>query len=144
MFTILLFEYEKYPLGFLPYLYFQVFVTVSRSENSTNLQVPTNANADVSGFFEFPFLTFVWATRVGSFRLGDLDGIGADYKDALTEPGTWLAGMYMQGETIPKEKSTVSLDSKKDDWGMPLLKINMDYDDNDEKMIKDFFAQLIK
>jgi choline dehydrogenase-like flavoprotein len=48
----------------------------------------------------------------------------------------------MMGETIPKEKSQVSLDDTKlDDWGIPLLNINIDYDDNDEKMINDFFEQ---
>jgi choline dehydrogenase-like flavoprotein len=48
----------------------------------------------------------------------------------------------MMGETIPKESNFVSLDaSQKDAWGIPLLKINIDYDDNDEKMIQDFFEQ---
>jgi choline dehydrogenase-like flavoprotein len=47
------------------------------------------------------------------------------------------------GETIPKESNGVSLDaSQKDEWGMPLLKINIGYDDNDEKMIKDYQEQL--
>jgi choline dehydrogenase-like flavoprotein len=47
------------------------------------------------------------------------------------------------GETIPKINSIVALDeTKKDEWGMPLLKISMDYDDNDEKMIKDYTEQL--
>ena len=49
----------------------------------------------------------------------------------------------MMGETIPKEESTVSLDlNKEDEWGIPQLKIELGYDDNDEKMIKDFFEQL--
>jgi choline dehydrogenase-like flavoprotein len=49
----------------------------------------------------------------------------------------------MMGETIPKESSTVSLDgTKKDAWGMPLLKINIGYDDNDAKMKKDYFEQM--
>ena len=48
----------------------------------------------------------------------------------------------MMGETIPKEKSQVTLDENKvDEWGIPLLKIDLDYDENDEKMIKDFFEQ---
>jgi choline dehydrogenase-like flavoprotein len=88
------------------------------------------------------FLTFVWATRVGSFRMGSLEGIGAEYKDALAEPGTWLAGMYMQGETIPKERNHVRLSKdKKDPWGIPQLITSVDYDDNDDKMVKDFLTQ---
>jgi choline dehydrogenase-like flavoprotein len=48
----------------------------------------------------------------------------------------------MMGETIPKITNYVSLDdNKKDAWGVPLLNINVDYDDNDEKMIKDFYEQ---
>ncbi len=70
------------------------------------------------------------------------DGIGAAYKDALSEPGTWGAYMYMQGETIPKATNHVRLSTdSKDDYDMPLLITSVDYDDNDEKMIADFFAQ---
>src|SRR4029077_935811 len=37
----------------------------------------------------------------------------------------------------------VSLDTtKKDEWGIPLLKISIGYDDNDDKMINDFFEQM--
>ena len=46
------------------------------------------------------------------------------------------------GETIPKETNYVSLDKdKKDEWGIPLINFSVDYDDNDEKMIKDFMEQ---
>lgn len=57
--------------------------------------------------------------------------------------GHWNVGSHMMGETIPKESNTVSLDAtQKDEWGIPLLKINVDYDENDEKMVKDFFEQM--
>jgi len=72
------------------------------------------------------------------------DGIGQELKDHLLNPafGNWRVGSHMMGETIPKEMSQVSLDKNKvDQWGIPLLKINLDYDENDEKMIKDFFEQ---
>jgi choline dehydrogenase-like flavoprotein len=36
----------------------------------------------------------------------------------------------------------VKLDAAlKDEWGIPQLKVNIDYDDNDEKMLQDFFDQ---
>lgn len=45
----------------------------------------------------------------------------------------------MMGETIPKAASYVALDTdKKDDWGVPLLKISIDYDENDNKMKRDY------
>jgi choline dehydrogenase-like flavoprotein len=50
--------------------------------------------------------------------------------------------MYMQGETIPKETNHVRLSAdQKDQWGIPLLVTSVGYDDNDEKMIKDFLAE---
>jgi len=72
------------------------------------------------------------------------NGIGQELKDKLLNPkfGKWQVGSHMMGETIPKEESRVSLDEKMvDEWGIPLLKIDLDYDDNDEKMVKDFFEQ---
>jgi choline dehydrogenase-like flavoprotein len=70
------------------------------------------------------------------------DGVGADFKESLTEPGGWWVSMMMQGETIPKEKNHVRLSKdQKDDWGIPLLITSVDYDDNDEKVLKDFLQQ---
>lgn len=68
--------------------------------------------------------------------------IGAAYKEGLTEAGNWVVFMMMQGETIPKETNHVRLSKDKtDDWGMPLLITSVDYDDNDEKVLKDFLEQ---
>ena len=48
----------------------------------------------------------------------------------------------MMGETIPKETNMVSLDkTTKDQFDMPLLKISVVYDENDEKMRQDYFEQ---
>ncbi len=72
------------------------------------------------------------------------DGIGESLKQNLINPsyGNWQVGAHMMGETIPKEESQLSLDSSKtDQYGIPLLRINLDYDDNDEKMIKDYIEQ---
>ncbi len=74
------------------------------------------------------------------------DGIGMELKNSLLNPdqyGPWYVGSHMMGETIPKESNYVALDmSQKDEWGMPLLKVSVDYDDNDEKMIKDYQEQM--
>lgn len=52
----------------------------------------------------------------------------------------WLS---YDGETIPKESNYVKLHAdKKDAWGVPLLQISVDYDDNDAKMKKDYLEQL--
>ncbi|MBG9375380.1 GMC family oxidoreductase [Panacibacter sp. DH6] len=68
--------------------------------------------------------------------------IGAAYKEGLTEAGKWVVFMMMQGETIPKETNHVRLSKDKtDEWGVPLLVTSVDYDDNDEKILKDFLEQ---
>ena len=75
----------------------------------------------------------------------DRNGIGASLKDQLLKPtlGNWHVSSHIMGETIPKETNFVALDKeKKDEWGIPLLKISIDYDDNDEKMTKDYLEQM--
>ncbi len=75
----------------------------------------------------------------------DYEGLGTDLKANLLNPswGSWGVGSHMMGETIPKVDSTVRLDAEQtDDYGMPLLRVNVGYDENDEKMIKDFYEQL--
>ena len=68
--------------------------------------------------------------------------VGADFKEAISEPGTWGVYMYMQGETIAKESNHVRLSKdEKDQWGIPLLITSVGYDDNDDKMVKDFLEQ---
>jgi choline dehydrogenase-like flavoprotein len=70
------------------------------------------------------------------------DTIGAAYKDALTEAGGWEVYMSMQGEVIPKHENRVRLSKDlKDEWGIPQLITSVSYDENDEKMVKDFLEQ---
>lgn len=61
--------------------------------------------------------------------------IGADFKDALTEPGNWKIGMGGFGETLPYHDNKVSLDkTKKDAWGLPVVAIDAVIRDNEKKM----------
>ncbi|GAA4430083.1 GMC family oxidoreductase [Pontibacter saemangeumensis] len=89
------------------------------------------------------FTTFMSGYRPRTSQVPEEVGIGADYKELLTQPAAdWRVYMYMQGETIMKESNHVRLSSdKKDQWGIPLLVTSVGYDDNDEKMIKDFLTQ---
>jgi choline dehydrogenase-like flavoprotein len=73
------------------------------------------------------------------------DSFGVELKNNLAkkDPGPWRIGSQMMGETIPKESNFLSLDPvKTDSWGVPLLNFSIDYDDNDNKMVKDFMEQL--
>jgi len=88
------------------------------------------------------YMSFFSASRQGWSRA--VDGIqhGVDYKRKLSRPGAWSVYMMMQGETIPKASNRVYLsDNKIDEWGIPLLVTDIDYDDNDERMLEDFLEQ---
>ncbi len=88
------------------------------------------------------FTTFMGAYRGGIKEESLPQAIGAEYKEAMCEPGGWRTYMYMQGETIPKETNHVRLSTdKQDQWGIPQLIMSVGYDDNDDKMIKDFLTQ---
>jgi choline dehydrogenase-like flavoprotein len=70
------------------------------------------------------------------------EGIGAAYKEAMTEPGGWGVYMSMQGEVIPTYEKHVRLSTDQvDPWGIPQLVTSIGYDENDERMLKDFLAQ---
>ena len=88
------------------------------------------------------YMAFSGCYRVNENAQGMPEQIGGAYKDAMTEAGPWGMYMYMQGETVPKETNYVALSkTKKDDWGIPLIEMNVGYDDNDEKLLKDFLTQ---
>ncbi len=70
------------------------------------------------------------------------DQFGADFKESISRPGDWSIYMMAQAETVPKEKSHVRLsDTEVDEWGIPQLITSVDYDENDELLLQDFFKQ---
>lgn len=86
----------------------------------------------------------VWSKR--QLEPSQPQGIGPELTASILDQkpkwGPWRVGSHMMGETIPKESNYVKLDDvQTDEWGVPLLRISMDYDDNDEKMIQDYFDQ---
>ena len=88
------------------------------------------------------YMTFYTATRAGWGHEVQGSQLGADFKEAVSEPGSWQIYMMMQGETIPREKNHVRLsDSQKDEWGIPLLTASVEYHENDERLLQDFFKQ---
>jgi choline dehydrogenase-like flavoprotein len=64
--------------------------------------------------------------------------IGADFKEALTEPGPWRFGMGGFGEILPYHENKVTLDkNKKDKWGLPVLAMDCELKENEKKMRQD-------
>ncbi|PZX58419.1 choline dehydrogenase-like flavoprotein [Algoriphagus ratkowskyi] len=73
--------------------------------------------------------------------------VGMDLKNSMLNKmppdGPWRVGSHMMGETIPKESNYIALDKDKlDPYGLPTLQFNVEYDDNDEKMIIDYQEQI--
>jgi choline dehydrogenase-like flavoprotein len=88
------------------------------------------------------YMTFLGAGRSAWYDQSDRDGLGVEYKDTLSEAGNWQVYMSMQGETIPKASNHVRLSKElRDAWGIPQLITSVDYDLNDEKIVKDFLTQ---
>ncbi len=86
------------------------------------------------------------SVAAGRTKSVNKEGVGPDLYNNLMDTHEWkpwTIGGRMMAETIPKESSYIALDaSKKDEWGIPLAHISIDYDDNDEKMLQDFHEQL--
>ena len=92
--------------------------------------------------FQAGYMTHYSAGRTNWRQGNDQEGVGADFKNSLVEPAGWTIYMMMQGETLPDIKNHVRLHpDMKDDWGIPLLVTSVDYSENDNKVMKDFFEQ---
>jgi choline dehydrogenase-like flavoprotein len=62
-------------------------------------------------------------------------GVGGAFKDRLTEPGQWTIGGTAFGEMLPNHDNKITLDeSKKDKWGLPVLKIDCAIGENERLM----------
>lgn len=80
-----------------------------------------------------------WGSKVAEFT------IGADFKEAISEPGSWSMGMMGFGEVLPDHKNFVTLDNTvKDKWGLNVLKIDAELKENEMKMRKDMLADAIE
>jgi choline dehydrogenase-like flavoprotein len=71
--------------------------------------------------------------------------IGAELKEALTEPGPWTMGIGGFGEILPYPENRVTLDkTKKDKWGLNVLAIDCELKENEKKMRKDMLNDALE
>lgn len=71
--------------------------------------------------------------------------IGGDYKDAISEPGSWEMNLGGFGEILPDHSNKVTLDkTKKDKWGLNILAFDVELKENEWKMRKDMQADAIE
>jgi choline dehydrogenase-like flavoprotein len=85
---------------------------------------------------------FGYQGGAGRGRAGENDiaeySIGAEFKDALTEPGAWHFNLGGFGETLPYHENKVTLDKNtKDKWGLNVLSFDCELKENELKMRKD-------
>jgi choline dehydrogenase-like flavoprotein len=67
-----------------------------------------------------------------------LRGFGAELKRTLREDGPWRMVLYGFGECLPRSDNRVEIDPEvKDRWGIPALRINVSWGDNERAMLKD-------
>ena len=66
------------------------------------------------------------------------EAIGADLKQAASEPGQWQMWMTGMGEHLPYFENKITLSkTEKDKWGVPLVEIDCEYKTNEDNMVKD-------
>jgi len=80
-----------------------------------------------------------WSQTVAEYS------IGAEFKEALTEPGSWTFGIGGFGEILPYHENRVTLDKdRKDKWGLNVLAIDCELKENELKMRKDMIADAME
>lgn len=68
-------------------------------------------------------------------------GFGATMKKELQDPGKWSMWLGGWGEQLPHPDNRATLDTAKTDaWGLPMLKINCEFRENELAMRKDIQA----
>lgn len=138
------------------YIHFHSFITGMSGEYEGMLESKTEGIRPNGSYI--PRFRNVFQQEKVDFRRGyaagfsasrmehtDTSGIGASLKNNLTKTkyGNWRVGSHFMGETIPKVTNYVRLDEEKtDDWGVPLVRLNVELDDNDRKMAEDYKEQM--
>jgi len=70
-------------------------------------------------------------------------GVGGDFKDRAAQPGPWTIGATAFGEMLPSHDNKIGLDTtKKDKWGLPVLKIDCATGENERLMRVDMMNDM--
>lgn len=79
-----------------------------------------------------------WGREIAEMR------IGAAFKDAITEPGSWTLGAGGFGEILPYHENKIYLDSgRTDKWGLPVLAMDAELKENERLMRKDIVSEMV-
>jgi choline dehydrogenase-like flavoprotein len=79
------------------------------------------------------------AERDEWWRGSEMAGFGAAFKKSLIgDLGPWKMSLYGFGEMLPRHENYIELDPHLvDAWGIPALRVNCVYSDNEKKMLDD-------
>lgn len=70
-------------------------------------------------------------------------GVGGEFKDAMAQPGHWTIGGTAFGEMLSNHDNRVTLDeTRKDKWGLPILKIDCATGENERLMRQDMMNDM--
>lgn len=71
-------------------------------------------------------------------RLAGDATIGADLKEALSQPGPWRFSLYAFGECLPYADNRITLDhNNKDPFGRPMIVVDCEFKENERAMHED-------
>jgi choline dehydrogenase-like flavoprotein len=71
--------------------------------------------------------------------------LGAELKNALSEPGPWGMSLLSFGEMLPYRENRMTLDkSRKDKWGLPVIAFDVEMKENERKMRKDMVDDAVE
>jgi choline dehydrogenase-like flavoprotein len=71
------------------------------------------------------------------------EGLGAEFKESISEAGNWSFGFSAFGECLPYKENRITLnEDAKDKWGRPTLNIDCSFKENEKKMHKDMVESL--
>lgn len=85
------------------------------------------------------------ASRQGWSRQVAELSIGAEFKEALGEPGKWTMGIGGFGEMLPYHDNKISLSKdKKDKWNLPVLEFDVEFKENEYNMRKDIVSDAVE
>lgn len=107
-----------------------------RGRRPTNIYVPRFRNVKKK---DADFLRgYHFGGSASRWRHESSDGIGAELKESMTEPGKWVMGLYGFGECLPYSENRMTLNKdKKDQWGRPMINIDCEFKQNELKMHED-------
>jgi choline dehydrogenase-like flavoprotein len=78
------------------------------------------------------------AYREGWKDVARKPGFGSDFKESIQTPGPWMMNIGGWGEMLPRHENKVTLEpTAVDAWGMPQLRIDCQWSDNEYRILED-------